>query len=108
MDDSPPRHLHLDRSKGLDVEWNDGRRIHYPIAWLRRMSPSADSRELRKQMEENPLTVLPSGGSEGPLTAHSIEPVGNYAIRIRFSDGHSSGIFSWRYLQEIAPNETDS
>ena len=104
MDDLPPRHLHLERDRGLDVEWTDGRRIHYPIAWLRRMSPSADARELRKEMDANPLTVLPTSAASGPLTATAIEPVGNYAIRIRFSDGHSSGIYSWQYLREIEPD----
>lgn len=104
MQDAPPRHLHLDRQVGLDIEWADGEQVHYPIEWLRRMSPSADSRELRRQMEENPLTVLPSGGSL-PLAAESIESVGNYAIRIRFNDGHSSGIFSWSYLRKIAPEK---
>ena len=104
MEDTPPRHLHLDRRVGLDVEWSDGHRVHYPIAWLRKMSPSADSRELRRQIEENPLTVLPAGSSE-PIAAESIEPVGNYAIRIRFNDGHASGIFSWKYLREIDPSE---
>lgn len=103
MDDLPPRHLHLERDRGLDVEWTDGRRIHYPIAWLRRMSPSADARELRKEMDANPLTVLPASAASGPLTATAIEPVGNYAIRIRFSDGHASGIYSWQYLREIEP-----
>ena len=108
MDDTPPRHLHLDRDRGLEVEWPDGRRIHYPIAWLRRMSPSADSRELRKELESNPLAVLPAGTSSGPLRAEAIEPVGNYAIRLRFSDGHASGIYSWRYLREIEPQEPAS
>lgn len=103
MDDHPPLHLHLDRERGLDVEWPDGRKVHFPIAWLRRMSPSADARELRKELDSNPLAVLPASGGGGTLTATAIEPVGNYAIRIRFSDGHSSGIFSWRYLREIEP-----
>ena len=103
MDDLPPRHLHLERDRGLDVEWTDGRRIHYPITWLRRMSPSADARELRKELDANPLAVLPTSAASGPLTATSIEPVGNYAIRIRFSDGHASGIYSWQYLREIEP-----
>lgn len=103
MHDQPPRHLHLDRERGLDVEWSDGRRCHYPLAWLRRMSPSADARELRREIESNPLTVLPSGGDSGPLRAESIEPVGTYAIRLRFSDGHASGIYSWQYLREIEP-----
>jgi len=107
MDDRPPRHLHLDRERGLDVEWSDGRRIHYPIPWLRRMSPSADARELREELASNPLAVLPSSGSDARITATGIEPVGNYAIRIRFSDGHASGIYSWSYLREIEPRPTD-
>ena len=65
-----PKHLDLDREKGLTVEWADGKRSFYPITYLRRMSPSADQRELREQMARNPLTVLPAGGgSDGPLTA---------------------------------------
>ncbi len=107
-DDVPPRHLHLDRARGLDVEWSDGLTVHYPVAWLRRMSPSADSRELRKELESNPLAVLPAARSEGPLRVDAIEPVGNYAIRLRFSDGHASGIYSWRYLREIRPSEETS
>lgn len=108
MPDAPPRHLHLDRERGLDVEWADGRRCHYPLAWLRRMSPSADARELRREIESNPLTVLPSGGDAGPLRAEAIEPVGTYAIRLRFSDGHASGIYSWSYLREIEPPSPDA
>ena len=55
---------------------------------------------LREQMARNPLTVLPSS-KPGPLTALDAELVGRYAIRIRFSDGHDTGIYSWRYLREI-------
>lgn len=105
----PPRHLDLQRRKGLTVEWQDGRTCFYPVAWLRRMSPSADQRELREKMESNPLTVLPSSPPDSSeLTAERIELVGNYAIRIHFSDGHSTGIYSWEYLQEIQPGNSDS
>ena len=104
-DDIRPRHLDLKKDTALTIRWSDGRVSIYPIAYLRKMSPSADARELRKQMERNPLTVLPAGVThEGPLTATGIEPVGNYAIRISFSDGHQTGIYSWRYLREIDPN----
>ncbi|MFI4892674.1 MAG: gamma-butyrobetaine hydroxylase-like domain-containing protein, partial [Phycisphaerales bacterium JB058] len=50
-------------------------------------------------------TVLPAaaGQSAGEVTATSAELVGNYAIRIRFSDGHDTGIYSWAYLREIDP-----
>jgi len=78
------------------------------VGWLRRMSPSADARELRKELDRNPLAVLPSGGDAGPLRAEAIEPVGNYAIRIRFSDGHSSGIYAWSYLRSIEPDTEGS
>lgn len=101
--DDHPKHLDLERAKGLSVEWSDGRRDFFPIAYLRRMSPSADAKALREQMASNPLTVLPAGRSSGPLVALDAELVGRYAIRIRFSDGHDTGIFSWRYLREIAP-----
>lgn len=99
-----PTRLDLKKDRGLTVEWPDGTASYYPVAYLRRMSPSADMRQLRDEMAKNPLTVLPGGGrASGPLVAESAELVGNYAIRIRFSDGHDSGIYSWRYLREIDP-----
>lgn len=104
--DERPVHLELDRAKGLHVTWADGVRSFYPVAHLRRQSPSADARELREQLVSNPLTVLPSSGDAGPLRAESIELVGHYACRIRFSDGHDTGIYSWRYLRSIAPAVT--
>jgi DUF971 family protein len=69
------------------------------------MSPSAEARELRAEMARNPLTVLPANVTkrDGPLAALNAEMVGNYAIRIRFSDGHDTGLFTWRYLREIDP-----
>lgn len=95
-------HLDLKKDRGLTIRWDDGTGSYYSIAYLRRMSPAADQRELRKQMGKNPLTVLP-GGSSGPLTAVDAEMVGNYAIRIIFSDGHSAGIYTWEYLRQIDP-----
>ncbi|MCC5829413.1 MAG: DUF971 domain-containing protein [Phycisphaeraceae bacterium] len=103
-----PKHLHLDKEKGLSVVWHDGTESFYPIKLLRRMSPSADARTLRESMERNPLTVLPASASSGePLRAVDAELVGNYAIRIRFSDGHDTGLFSWVYLREIDPAVAD-
>lgn len=101
-----PAHLDLRKTEGLEVTWSDGRRSFYPIAHLRRMSPSADARELRKQIRKNPLTVLPASasGGGGPLAATGAELVGNYAIKISFSDGHSTGLYSWEYLRKIDPD----
>lgn len=103
-----PRHLDLKKDRALTVQWSDGRVSIYPIAYLRRMSPSADARALREEMATNPLTVLPSSAGAGgspsqPLTATGADLVGHYAVRIVFSDGHDTGIYSWEYLREIDP-----
>lgn len=104
-----PVHLDLDRQRGLTVEWHDGRRSFFPIGYLRRMSPSAEARALREEMARNPLTVLPANTSvsPGPLTAVDAEMVGNYAVRIRFSDGHDTGLYSWSYLRSIDRDRPD-
>lgn len=101
-----PRHLDLKKDKGLTVHWQDGTVSFYPVIYLRRMSPSAEMRQLREQMARNPLTVLPSSAGSGPqqpLTATNAELIGNYAVRVVFSDGHDTGIYSWEYLREIDP-----
>lgn len=104
-----PVNLDLDREKHLVITWDDGRVSTYPIALLRRLSPSADARELRRELEANPLAVLPAAaGTAGPLRAEDAELVGNYALRISFSDGHSTGIYSWSYLREIDPDAPDT
>lgn len=104
MPEPPPSAIDLKKDKGLTIQWHDGSASYYSIAYLRRMSPSADMRQLRDEMQKNPLAVLPSGsaGNE-PVIAKSAELVGNYAIRIRFSDGHQTGIYSWDYLRKIDP-----
>lgn len=98
----PPRHIDLKKDRDLTIHWADGSTSSYSIAYLRRMSPSADMRQLREEMERNPLAVLP-GAPSGPLVALDAELVGNYALRIRFSDGHETGIYSWDYLRQIDP-----
>jgi len=100
-----PVNIDLKKDRGLTIEWDDGTTSYFSIAYLRRMSPSADQRELRKEMERNPLTVLPSRSlaSGSTIAATTADLVGNYAIRIEFSDGHRTGLFTWDYLRSIDP-----
>ncbi len=100
-----PLHIDLKKDRGLTVQWADGSTSFYSISYLRRMSPSADAKTLREEMKNNPLTVLPVRGAQGPLTALSAELVGNYAIKIQFSDGHATGLYSWQYLRDIDPRQ---
>lgn len=98
-----PTTLDLKKDQGLTIDWSDGVRSYYPIAHLRRLSPSADARELRKQIRTNPLTVLPASKTSGPVVATDAELVGNYALKISFSDGHRTGLYTWDYLRAIDP-----
>jgi len=98
-----PTNLDLKKEVTLTIDWSDGTRSVYPIAYLRKMSPSADMRELRKQMASNPLTILPDSHGSGSITASDAELVGNYAIKISFSDGHNTGLYTWDYLRKIDP-----
>jgi len=98
-----PRALHLDRARGLHVTFHDGTLAFLSVTLLRRMSPSADARTEREAMAKNPLHVLPSRPrNDGPLTATGAELIGNYAVRIRFSDGHDTGLYAWALLRELA------
>lgn len=99
-----PTSIDLKKDRGLTIEWADGTTSYYAIAYLRAMSPSADMKELRRSMDRNPLTVLPTGArgaATRDVVAVDAELVGNYAMRITFSDGHASGIYSWSYLRSI-------
>lgn len=102
-DEPAPRALHLDRQRGLHVTFHDGTVAFLSLPLLRRMSPSADMRAEREAMAKNPLHVLsPRQAAGGPLTATTAELVGNYAVRIRFSDGHDTGLYAWKLLRELA------
>ena len=69
------------------------------------MSPSADSKAMREELDANPLAILPNS-SNGELVIEHVELVGNYAIKIAFSDGHATGIYTWEYLRSLAPDES--
>lgn len=74
------------------------------------MCPCAQCRETRAagSQAKGRLTILP-GNYSGPITVVAAEPVGNYAIRIDWSDGHGSGIYTFEYLRELcAKDETGS
>ncbi|MEM7626995.1 MAG: DUF971 domain-containing protein [Planctomycetota bacterium] len=105
-----PVDLDLKKDRALTVKWDDGRVSVYPIDYLRKMSPSAEAKALREEMAKNPLTVLPASAAGGgeTLTATGAELIGNYALRVEFSDGHRTGLFTWAYLREIDPERPGS
>lgn len=83
----------------LAILWEDGRESYFPSEFLRRHSPSAQN------IGEKDIFGNQYGGG-GPkafpgVTIQTWEIQGNYAIRPMFSDGHSSGLFSWDYLRKL-------
>ena len=105
----PPKKVSLDRFRELRIVWRDDSEDVYPVAYLRVKCPCASCREARSE-SDNPLRII-QPGTEIPADVHvlELEPVGHYALRFRFSDGHDTGIYSYDYLTEIAPprSETD-
>jgi DUF971 family protein len=79
------------QSKVLEISFSDGAAFRIPFELMRVYSPSAEVQGHGPGQE-----VLQSGKREVVLT--TLEPVGNYAVQPSFSDGHSSGIFTWDYL----------
>ena len=97
-----PLKLSLKKDAALTVDWSDGNTSIYPIAYLRRYCPCAACKIRRENPPKSRLNIL-DGDFSKPLVVASAEPVGNYAIRIHWSDNHASGIYSYTYLGEIAP-----
>ena len=94
-----PTEIRLRRkSRVLEVSFADGSRFTLPFEYLRVYSPSAE--------------VRGHGGGEGKLElakenvqVTAVEPVGNYAVRLVFDDGHGTGLYSWTYLHELGTQQ---
>lgn len=93
-----PTRLLLHRaSRLLEVGYADGRCHQLPCEYLRVYSPSA---EVRGHSGGEPMLV----GGKRNVNIAAIEPVGRYAVRLRFDDGHDTGLYSWDILAELAAN----
>jgi len=85
-------------SRLLEVRFDDGACFRIPFELMRVYSPSAEVQGHGPGQE-----VLQSG--KRGVTLHALEPVGNYAVQPRFSDGHESGIFTWAYLYRLGAEQ---
>ncbi len=78
------------KSRTLEIFFEDGKDFVIPCAYLRAYSPSAEMRDKSREPDDfSHVNIL------------SIEPVGQYAIKPIFSDGHRTGIFSWQTLYKL-------
>jgi DUF971 family protein len=102
-DATAPSKMSLKKDSALTLTWPDGRVVVYALDYLRAKCPCASCKKLRESQSKSRLTVLPSNFASGPVSVQHAELVGNYAIRIDWSDNHGSGIYSFSYLREITP-----
>lgn len=85
--------LAADRAR-LIVRFDDGTDYELPAEYLRVLSPSA---EVQGHSPEQRQTV----GGKRDVTISAVTPVGNYAVRLTFSDRHDSGLYTWSYLRKL-------
>ena len=86
------------QSKVLELSYENGNSSRLPFEFLRVLSPSAEVRGHGPGQE-----TLQTGKRD--VGINELEPVGHYAIRPMFSDGHDSGLFSWEYLYFLCENQ---
>jgi len=94
-----PTEIRLKKAeKRLEIDFDDGARFSYPAEFLRVESPSAEVQGHGPSQKQ----IVAGRQHVGIL---EIEPVGNYAIRIKFDDLHDTGIYSWEYLYGLGRDE---
>jgi DUF971 family protein len=84
----------------LEIEFDDGHQFSFPAEFLRVESPSAEVQG-HSPSQKNII------GGKINVGINAIEPVGNYAIRIRFDDNHETGIFSWNTLHDYGEHQIE-
>ena len=87
-------HLHK-KTKLLDITFDDGQQYHLPCEYLRVFSPSAEVRGHAKTGRK--LIAFKQN-----VTIINIEPVGSYAVKLIFDDGHSTGLYTWEILHDLS------
>jgi DUF971 family protein len=96
-----PTALELTPENRLLITWNDGQKRSYSVRELRDVCPCATCREKRNQPADPFALPLLKQVQTQPLTIARMEPMGNYAYAIHFSDGHDTGIFAFSLLREL-------
>lgn len=89
------------QSKVLEIVYDDGKIFELPCEYLRVFSPSAEVKGHGPGQE-----VLQTGKEN--ININEVQPVGNYAVRLVFDDGHGTGLYTWNYLYELGENQENN
>lgn len=106
---SEPEHIAISKSRGIKIDWKDRHHSEYALAYLRDECPCASCTGAHGTTPEK---TNYSAASKDPFPMYKptlkmmhVEEVGSYAIRIDWSDGHGTGIYSFDHLRRICPCE---
>ena len=93
---------------GVEIDWRDGHQSSWNFRWLRDACPCATCHDERDKSGRPPGQPKPS--AQGLLTMYvepprpiEVTPVGTYALKFKWHDGHEAGIYSWDYLRRVCP-----
>jgi DUF971 family protein len=104
-----PEHIAISKSKGIEIDWKDGHQSSYSLAFLRDECPCASCTGSHGTTPQKTTYSAPQNPFQMYKPAPkmlNVEPVGAYAVKIHWNDGHSGGIYSWDHLRAICPCET--
>jgi len=105
-----PEHIAISKSKGIKIDWKDGHHSDYELGYLRDECPCATCTGAHGTVPEKTNYAANANANKPAdpfkmftptLKMLNVEPVGGYAIRVDWSDGHGSGIYSFDYLRSI-------
>jgi prepilin-type processing-associated H-X9-DG protein len=103
--------VHVSNGAGVDVTWADGHASHYDFEYMRKECPCATCNDERIKKNDSkfaaPSSPIPNSAAlpmfKPKTRARAAKAVGNYALQIDFTDGHTAGIYSFDYLRRICP-----
>lgn len=100
-----PEHIAVSKSKGIKIDWADGHASEFTCAYLRDECPCATCTGAHGTTPEKTTYSKPDANPfqmyKPSIKMLTVEPVGNYAIRINWNDGHNTGIYSYEHLRKI-------
>lgn len=94
-----------DAERAIDIAWQDGHASRYSLKLLREECPCAGCRTDREEIKRNPFRVIGPDARPPSFSLADVEPVGTYALRFVWTDGHGSGIYTFDFLRELCPCE---
>lgn len=101
-----PLEFDVQRGVALRITWADGRRSTIPLAELRKACPCAGCRAQRELPSPRSLPVIASSADQQRMvTVSDVELVGRYALRMRWADGHDTGLYDYALLRRLGTLE---